>query len=326
MSWLEARPAAETGVEPDRGSLEWRASRVFKVMAVVGIAGIILSLLPDSVPNSMLLTVAFNWAAALVSLVYFLEARGIDRGDRWAIVAVRPLLVLLGAWGAYATGAGLLEGHLRLPFELALVAWAFLGGAGYPGRAAPAAGTTRRGVLLTVAAVPLLATMAFGYLVFGWGGLLDVHQPDLAATLRVDCGDPAAGPPERIAVDYDWSWANAAPLPNEVDTVFVGWTGEDAEGRQLYILGDTPEDDPAIRPAQRGTLGLPLLEEARTASRAGFQFAVDLNKRGYAPGDVRLNLTRTRDEAGLLSLTVTASYIHLGLWRTDATPVTCTWG
>ena len=326
MTWLEARQAAGISEGPESGSFEWRASRVFKVMGVVGFAGIVLSLLPDSFPNSTLLTVAFNWAAGLVSVIYLLEARGIDRGELWAIKAARPLLVLVAAWSAYATLSGLLAGGvLRPPFELALVAWAFLGDPGFPGRTAPAPGSLTRGIVLTVAAVPLLGTMAFGYLVFGWGGLLDVDQDDLVGSLQVDCGEAAAGPPAEIAVRYSWSWADTAPLPNEVDTVVVGWSGEDAEGRPLYILGDSTEEDPTIRSGQRGSLGEALVSEARAGSRAGFQFAVDLNQRGYRPGDIRLVLTRAREQAGPASITVRASYVHLGLWRTEAAPVTCSW-
>jgi len=105
----------------------------------------------------------------------------------------------------------------------------------------------------------------------------------------------------------------------------VGWSGEDAEGRPLYILGDTAEEDPTIRPGQRGRLGEALVTEARAGSRAGFQFAVDLNRRGYRPGEVDIVLLRAREQAGPASITVRASYVHLGLWRTEATPVTCTW-
>lgn len=326
MTWLEGRRVTAMSEGPESGSLEWRASRVFKLMAFVGVAGIILSLLPDSFPNSTLLTVAFNWAAALVSVIYFLEARGIDRGERWAVAAVRPLLVLLGAWGAYATVSGILGGGVvRPPFELLLVVWAFLGGPGFQGRAEPAPSTLTRGVVLTAAAVPLLATMAFGYLVFGWGGLLDVDQADLVGSLEVDCGQAGAGLPAEVPVRFSWSWSSSAPLPNEVDTIVVGWSGEDAEGRPLYILGNSDSDDPTIRPGQRGSLGAALAEEARAGTRAGFQFAVDLNKRGYQPGRIDMTLRRAREEAGPASITIKASYVHLGLWRTEAAPFTCTW-
>jgi hypothetical protein len=326
MTWLEGRRVTAMSEGPESGSLQWRASRVFKVMAVIGFAGIILSLLPDSFPNSTLLTVAFNWAAALVSVVYLLEARGIDRGEFWAIVATRPLLLLLGGWSVLATVLGIMNGGvLRPPFEVLLVAWAFLGGEGFPGRAAPASTSVTRGAVLTAVAVPLLATMGFGYLVFGWGGLLDVQPEDLVGSLAVECGPAGAGLPAEVPVRYSWSWSETAPLPNDVDTVVIGWSGEDAEGRPLYILGNTDVEDLAIRPGQRGSLGAALVHEARAGSQAGFQFAVDLNKRGYQPGEVDLVLMRAREQAAPVSITVRASYVHLGLWRTEAAPVTCTW-
>ena len=325
MSWME-RPQPSVGVTstdegPESGSLEARASLVFKIMAVVGAIGIVLALIPDSFPNSALLTFAFNLASGLVSALYFIEARGLDRGRPWARAAARPMLIVLAAWGAYAAFAGFNQGVLRIPFELALAVWAFLGDAARIPTPRPVA----RSFGVIGAAIPLLLTMGFGYLVFGWGGALDVHQEDLAASLQVDCGDPGAGAPAEIPVSIDWSWSRTSPLPNEVDTVFLGWSGDDAEGRPLYLLGTTPDPDPGIRSGQRGGLGVALLDEARAESRSGFQWAVDLGKRGYQPGAIPLSLRLARETSEPASLTVTASYIHLGVWRWEATTVSCTW-
>ena len=325
MSWLE-RPQAAPGATipvggPDSGTLEARASLVFKIMAVVGLLGIILSLIPDSFSNSALQTFAFNLAAGLISALYFIEARGLDRSRPWARAAARPMLVVLAAWGAYAAIAGFNQGILRIPFELALAVWAFLGDPS----SIPTPRPVARSFGVVLAAIPLLGAMAFGYIVFGWGGVLDVHQEDLVASLRVDCGDPDGDPPAEVPVSFDWSWSRSAPLPNEVDTVFLGWSGDDAEGRPLYIFGSTPDPDPAIRSGLRGDLGVALLDEARAGSRSGFQWAVDLGKRGYQPGRIDVALRRARAPTGTPALTVTASYIHLGVWRSEATAVSCTW-
>lgn len=320
MTWIDERRAPPVDEGPEGGSLEARASFVFKIMATVGFAGVIFSLLPDSLPNSALLTVAFNVSALLISILYVVEARGIDKGRPWALAAVRPLLLLLGAWGAYATLSGLAQGVLRIPFELLLVAWAFLGSMSQ----LPTPRLADRSVALLGAAIPLVSIMSFGYLVFGWGGLLDVHQDDLTASLTVDCGPPGE-PPAELRVAYDWSWSGAAPLPNEVDTVVIAWSGQDADGRELYTAGVIPEGDPTIRSGQRGTLGRELVEAARAGS-AGFQWAVDLNRRGYVPGHVELSLQLARENpTGDRTMTVRASYIHLGLWRAEPAPVTCTW-
>ena len=325
MSWIE-RPQPAPGVTlpvegPESGSLEARASLVFKTMAIVGWVGIILSLIPDSFPNSALLTFAFNLAAGLVSALYFIEARGLDRGRPWARAAARPMLVVVAAWGAYAAIAGFNQGIVRIPFELALVAWAFLG-ARSP---IPTPRPVTRTFWIIVAAVPLIGAMAFSYLIFGWGGVLDVHQEDLVASLQVDCGDPTADPPAEVAVSFEWSWSRTTPLPNEVDTVFIGWSGEDAEGRPIYLLGTDTVTDPAIRDGERGKLAVALLEEARAASRSGFQWAVDLGKRGYQPGAINVALRLARETTGPTALSVTASYIHLGIWRSEATTVSCAW-
>jgi hypothetical protein len=325
VSWLD-RPQPTPGVTipvagPDSGSLEARASLAFKIMAVVGLLGIILALVPDSFPNSTLLTFAFNLATGLVSALYFIEARGLDRSRPWARAAARPMLVVLAAWGTYATIAGFNQGILRIPFELALAVWAFLGDRSPIPTPRPV--TRSFGVIL--AAIPLLGAMAFGYLIFGWGGMLDVHEEDLVASLQVDCGDPGADPPAVLPVSFDWSWSRTTPLPNEVDTVFVGWSGDDTEGRPMYLLGNTPTVDPAIRSGQRGGLGVVLLDEARAGSRSGFQWAVDLGKRGYQPGAIDLALRLARETTGTAAVSVTASYIHLGIWRSEATTVSCTW-
>lgn len=325
MSWIERpQPSPEVLIPvegPDSGSVEARASLVFKIMAAVGLGGIILSLLPDSFPNSALLTVAFNLAAGLVSALYFIEAQGLDHSRPWARAAARPMLVLLAVWGAYAAVAGFNQGIVRIPFELALAVWAFLGDPSPIPTPRPVA----RSFAVIVAAIPLLGAMAFGYVLFGWGGALDVAEQDLVASLQVECGDPNAGPPEELPVSFDWSWSRTTPLPNEVDTVFVGWTGDDAEGRPLYLLGVLPATEPGIRSGQRGDLGLELLEEARFGARSGFQWAVDLGKRGYQPGGVDLVLRRARPATGTPALTVTASYVHLGIWRSEASTVSCAW-
>jgi hypothetical protein len=325
MSWIERpQPSPEVVIPvegPESGSLEARASLVLKIMAAVGLGGVILSLLPDSFPNSALLTVAFNLAAGLISALYFIEARGLDQSRPWARAAARPMLVLLAAWGAYAAVAGFNQGILRIPFELALAVWAFLGDPS----PIPTPRPVVRSFAVIVAAIPLLGAMAFGYVLFGWGGVLDVDEQDLVTSLQVDCGDPAAGPPAELAVSFDWSWSRTTPLPNEVDTVFIGWSGDDAEGRPLYLLGKLPATEPAIYSGRRGDLGLALLEEARAGARSGFQWAIDLGKRGYQPGGVDLLLRRAREATGTPALTVTASYVHLGIWRSQAATASCAW-
>jgi hypothetical protein len=325
MSWIEQPRVVPdvkiAGEGPEGGSLEARASLVFKAMGVIGFAGIALSLLPDAIPASALLTVAFNLAAGLVSVLYLLLARAIDHGQPWAIGAARPVLILLGAWSAYTAISGFTAGIVRIPFELAMVVWAF--------RAPPdrllKPRFSGRSLALAAGVVPLLAIMSFGYLVFGWGGVLDVDPPDLAAALAVDCGAQGAGAPDDINLTYHWSWNATSPLPNEVDTVFIGWSGDDAEGHPLYVLGEIAPTDATIRSGQRGQLGLPLIEEARGQAPAGFQWAVDLGRHGYQPGEVGLELMRAREAPSPSTLTISASYIHLGIWREETQAVTCTW-
>jgi hypothetical protein len=167
--------------------------------------------------------------------------------------------------------------------------------------------------------------MAFGDRVFGWGGALDVRDSDLQASIVVDCGPGAAGLPESLTVGYEWSWTRTSPLPNEVDMIVIGWTGNDAEGRPLYTVDDLPDPPAGIDRALTGELARDMAEQARTRSDANFQWAIDLDERGLVPGRVEMVLGRARDVAGPASVTFRATYIHLGIWEREAEPVTCAW-
>ena len=178
-----------------------------------------------------------------------------------------------------------------------------------------------------VATVALALEMSSASLVFGWGGPLDVHQADLVASLQVDCGTAGDGLPPELTIAYDWSWARSAPFPNEVDTVVVGWTGEDGSGRPLYTIGAIPKGDTGIRPGLFGALTKPRLDAATAGWGGAYRWAIDLNNRGFAPARVQLALRQAPLDPAPTSGTVTiqAAYVHLDQWRLDAPPVTCTW-
>jgi hypothetical protein len=183
----------------------------------------------------------------------------------------------------------------------------------------------RRGVALLVLAVAMAGQMAFGNAVYGWGGALDVHPADLGATLDVSCGPTGGGLPPSVTISYAWIWARGAPLPNEVDTVVMGWSGVDAAGRPLDAIDAIPDTDRGIRPGY-GELSRPMADAARATSHAAYRWAVDLGIRGYAPGRVELGLTLTPRDAvpATGTLIVKATYVHLDQWQADAT-TTCTW-
>ena len=162
------------------------------------------------------LTVTFNAAAAVLAVALPRRGVGLDRRRPWAVAAVRPLLVLLIAFGVYTSWRSpAAAGTIRMPFDGLLAVWALLGPGGRQadrrGRASEACRCAGRG------GRPLLAAMALRRSqLFGWGGPFDVHEPDLAGVDRsVDCGAPRRGvPPDDHACRTTGPGRATSPLPN----------------------------------------------------------------------------------------------------------------
>lgn len=319
--FAEIRRATVEIEGPHAGSLEHRAALVLKVLAFINGAGVVLALFPPLTPVSTLLTLAFNAAAAALAGAYLLAAIGLDRRRPWAVGAVRPLLVLIALAGVFSVLVGLSEGKLRLPFEVALAGWALLG----PADIKPIARLAGRSVALIATVAALLALLAFGHRVFGWGGMLDVREGDLQGSIAVDCGDPADGPPPTLTVSYDWSWSKATPVPSGIDIVVLGWTGPDAEGRPLYIVGQIPENTPGIQAGREGYPSGPMAERVGAESEGRYRWAIALDEQQHRPGHIEVQLRLAREAPPAhATLVIKATYVHLGLWREDV-HVTCTW-
>ena len=314
-------PAIETE-GPRSGSLEARASLAFKILAALGVFGVLLATFPGTVPVSNLLAVTVNGAAAALAAFYVAEAIGLDRRRPWAVAAARPLLVVLAASGLYLALVAWGEGRIRVPFDVGLAIWAWLGAPD----ATPIARQERRSVSSVGVAIVLIALMSFGQQLFGWGGLLDVHEPDLRASITADCGAPGAGPPETITIAYDWAWGSGSLLPSGTDIVVVGWTGADAGGNPLYVIAEIPESGPGIRPGFGGHPSTPMAGQVAKESTASFRWGIDLSTQQLKPGRIALQLMRAKEiPPGPNPLAITATYIHLGLWRHDAQRVICSW-
>ena len=136
---------------PRSGSLEARASLALKILAAVGVFGVVLAMFPGIVPVSTLYTVMVNGAAAALAAVCVAEALGLDRRRPWAVAAVRPLLVALAASGLCSALVAFGEGRIRVPFEVGLAIWAWLGAPD----ATPIASQERRSVATVGAAIAL---------------------------------------------------------------------------------------------------------------------------------------------------------------------------
>lgn len=307
---------------PRPGSLESRASLALKILAGVNAAGIILAIIPGTIPSSELQAVAFHVASGALAVLYVVVAWALDRRQHWAVSAIRPLLLLLLVWGAYTFVSALAVGALRIPFTAFAASWALFG----PADRKPLPKLSGRGGAVLVASAALIAMMLAGPPVFGWGGFFDVHERDLSASLAVDCGTPGAALPERIAIAYTWSWSGSTLLANEDDVVVIGWDGDDAEGHPLYVLDDTPQTGDGISLGTASGVSATMLDEAAGHWRGSLHWVIDLSVRGIRPGRVELVLRRAAEQPPEPEpLTVGASYIHVGVWRNDASAVTCSW-
>jgi hypothetical protein len=308
---------------PRLGSLEWRASLALKVLAGVNAFGIVIALFPATIPSSELQKVAFHVASGALAILYVAVAWALDRRQHWAVSAIRPLLLLLLVWGAYTFVTELAAGAFRIPFTTLATSWALFGRADRT----PLPRLSGRGAAVLVTSAALIAMVLTVQPVFGWGGFFDVHKRDLNASLVVDCGTPGAALPERITITYTWSWSRSTLFTNEDDVVVIGWNGDDKEGHPLYVFGDTPEAGDGISSGTPSGVSATMADEAAGHWLGGsWHWVIDLGVRGIRSGRVEFDLMRRVEQPPEPEpLTVGASYIHLGVWRNDASAVTCSW-
>jgi hypothetical protein len=323
MTDFSALDRAALSVEgPSSGSREARGSIALKVLAALNIVGVLIAFFPGSTPVATLLVFLFNLGAASLAVVYLVVAFNLDRNKPWAAATLPLLLVLIAVAGAYGLYTGLTGGRFRIPFDIVLAVWALLARSDVK----PAPRQSAGSVGLVVATVPMLALMLFAVPLGGWGGQLDVHEPDLQGALAVDCGASGSGVPAEVDLHYDWSWRSSALLPSGTDIVVIGWTGADADGHPLYTIGDIPPDGTGVFP---GLAGYPSTDMANVIARettGSFRWAIFVDQQQLQPARIELTLRRARDSPpGPQPLVITATYIHDGLWRHDAAKVTCSW-
>ncbi len=309
---------------PDTSTLEGRASLGLKALAALNAFGVILAFFPPPVPPARLLGVTFNMASALLVVLMLVEARGIDRLRPWAIAAVRPFLLVLGAAGAYTFVVAVLDGRFRIPLDVGIAIWALLAAP----HVSPRPRLEARSLGLVTSAVGLSAVMLFSLPLFDWGGTFDVKPSDLRTSVSVDCGTatPDGLVPETITITYDWSWTSGSPLPDGLDAFVLGWTGDDAEGRPLYLIGRTPDTLPGVYSGRAGVPSRQMKERVAEESRGSWNWGIELDERGHAAGQLVIQLDRAQTSTpDPQPLVVKATYIHLGVWRQDVEPVTCAW-
>ena len=146
--------------------------------------------------------------------------------------------------------------------------------------------------------------------------------------MSVECGstDAAGIVPDKLIITYDWSWTASSPLPDGLDAIVVGWDGDDSEGRPLYLVDVTPDTDPGVYSGRRRYPSSDMAAEAGEESRGAWYWGVELIEKGYSPGHLVVALRRAQAAPqDPEPVTVKVSYIHLGVWRQDVEPVTCSW-
>lgn len=314
--------------EAEPGSFEHRAMLALRALAAIYLAGIMLAFFPEPNTVSLLLILAFNGAALILAIVYLLIARALRTVRPWAVSVARPLLGLIVLEDLAALALTVADGRIRLPLATVIAGWALLGPAGVR----PIPWPRAFGGLVLALAAPMLATLVFSHQVFGWGGFFDVQQADLVASVTVTCG-PAGGnpgtvagePPERLRMTYDWSWKKGSPIPSGLDIVIIGWSGDDAQGRPLYLLGPTLPTGPGVYDGRRAYPSLEMANAIAAASKGSWQWGIELDEQGLGPGRIEVDLERAREPTpGSEPLRILVSYVHLGRWHSDVA-VTCEW-
>jgi len=271
---------------PEPGSLEGRTSIALKILAFLGYSGVVLAMFPGTTPAATLLSLAFNVAAFLLASLLLVVALGLDKRRPWAGAAARPLLVLLIIAGVITIAIAWSENRIRVPIDVVLSAWALFG---------------------RPEAKPM---------------------PRQQSTLAAECGAPGAALPARITLRYDWSWSASAPVPSGTDIVVLGWTGADSAGRPLYVIDEIPASSAGVYSGLNGYPSTAMADVIAHESQGSFRWAMPLDQQQFAPGHIELHLERSAAAAAEPNpqpLTITAAYVHLGLWRQSPPTVTCSW-
>ena len=106
----------------------------------------------------------------------------------------------------------------------------------------------------------------------------------------------------------------------------IGWNGDGTDGRPMYTAIGLPEQSDGFYIGISSGASGPMASQVAASWRGVFLTRLDLHKLEYRPGRIEAELTRTRAQAAAVqTLTIGATYIHAGVWRSDAPTVTCTW-
>lgn len=92
------------------------------------------------------------------------------------------------------------------------------------------------------------------------------------------------------------------------------------------IFSEIPDSDAGVYSGLTGYPSTAMADQVAAASQGSFRWAIQLPEQRFAPGHIELQLRLAREAPSEPTpLTVTASYVHLGMWRHSAGSVTCAW-
>jgi hypothetical protein len=312
---VEVASAADRSGRP----FEARASLVFKVVAAFGLivgGAVLLTAGGDPVDASAVLALGAATGCAGLEII---EARGLDQRRPWALAAARPMLAVLVATGLLSSLVALGESRLELPIAAVLAFWALLGVA--IARVPP---RDRRSNGMVVAFVALTVVTMGAHSVIGPGGVLDVRKADLVDSIDVECGDPASAPPHALSIVYAWHWARTGLPASGLDSVVIAWSGADDVGASLYALAATPPTGSGVYAGLSGGPSSDLAMTFAQGYQGSWEWGIALDEQHLQPGRIEVELQRSAAPPHAGSLTVTADYIHLGVWQRQV-EATCTW-
>lgn len=317
---VAADPGPTPGARPRRTLEERGRLTLLLIAGFIGVIGIVVSAYGTGTPQTTtgLVRLGLVVTVALVVVVYVIEARGLSALRPWAVAAIRPILLVEILLDLIDVAMGLGQGRLNVPVVTVLAIWALRGRPAV----VPVPRLDRRGAAMVVGTIVVAGAVIGVDPVLRPGGLLDVGQDSLTTSLSIDCPGGRL-PPGDLTVTYRWNWAHAALIADGDDAIVIRWSGQDENGQDPYVVKDMPVTSTGVYPGWSDEMSTGLVQDLANEVPGASNWGIELAEQGYAPGEVRVVLQRASSTPSDGPVTVDATYIHEGVWRTVPTELSC---